>query len=808
MSELTIGEILRTGEKSFLPACELAVKINLEGRIAVVHKHGVTDRAQSETYRMLRSTDGLCLCPVTVQTETAFQDDADLISIDNVLGSARIGAFPTSTGGEAVSNIADTITKYPAGPIDEATVFEFTDEYGRLHRRKNAISWALLGDSTESLKLRNPVSFFALAEFNTRSARYELDAALEHYFYHQNTAPFLAVRLAQRFGASNPSPRHIETIAEAFKTGNYGSIGSGKYGCLKATVAAILLDSESSDPILDADPTSGSLFEPFLKLVKIMRSLGLNTVPSSPFLRFEKNLQDLIGQEVHKTPSVFSFFLPEYQPSGRLNAAGLVSPESQVLNGPMGVNLLNVLISLIKYGVTSCYGGFGYRNIDRDGWNSDRCVIGDARNYGELTYNASTLALASATEVVDDLATLLTAGRLSSSSRDVIAAAFDETINSLTTIEEEVRPTPEGAFFEAVVNAQQLIALAPEFHTTNTPSKTGSSRTVEADRDPPTEPYKSVILLFLAGGADSYNMLAPVPGTCPGMNPGDENRTLDEQYLHYRDMMAFDASKGEFDVKVSATGQPCTEFALHHELTAVQQLYNDDQAILFANTGVVNQNGMTRSNFAEKTRTQLFAHNAMQLETQKVDPYNEVSGTGALGRAKDILHANGLNVDALNIDLSSISLDGAPGASSAPYVVPRSGMNNFADRPVKNAEQWWNYNRGEDYFNIEQYSSDLNSEADGFSGMFADLWSETVFKGIGDAGDLKNDIEVLASSSDAIWKDGREYEGDSLAEKLEVVTKLMQTHERRKTDRDVFFVECKLLLMLTKHKDPFHISPD
>ena len=35
-------------------SCELTVKINLEGRIALVHKHGVTDRSQSETYRMLR----------------------------------------------------------------------------------------------------------------------------------------------------------------------------------------------------------------------------------------------------------------------------------------------------------------------------------------------------------------------------------------------------------------------------------------------------------------------------------------------------------------------------------------------------------------------------------------------------------------------------------------------------------------------------------------------------------------------------------------------------------------------------------
>lgn len=102
------------------------------------------------------SADGLCLCPVSVQTEIAFKNDADLISIDNVKKAAPIGAFALETEGESVSNIADVITKYPIGSITEATVFEFTDEYGHLQRRKNSVSWAMLGNSTDSLKLRNP----------------------------------------------------------------------------------------------------------------------------------------------------------------------------------------------------------------------------------------------------------------------------------------------------------------------------------------------------------------------------------------------------------------------------------------------------------------------------------------------------------------------------------------------------------------------------------------------------------------------------------------------------------------------------
>jgi hypothetical protein len=60
-----------------------------------------------------------------------------------------------------------------------------------------------------------------------------------------------------------------------------------------------------------------------------MRSLEFKNVPQAPFIRFDKDLQDMIGQEVHKSPSVFSYFKPEFQPSGRINSAKLVSPESQ-----------------------------------------------------------------------------------------------------------------------------------------------------------------------------------------------------------------------------------------------------------------------------------------------------------------------------------------------------------------------------------------------------------------------------------------------------------------------------------------------
>jgi hypothetical protein len=40
--------------------------------------------------------------------------------------------------------------------------------------------------------------------------------------------------------------------------------GSNEYGCLEATIAAVVLDRESKDHILDSDPVAGKLQGPFL----------------------------------------------------------------------------------------------------------------------------------------------------------------------------------------------------------------------------------------------------------------------------------------------------------------------------------------------------------------------------------------------------------------------------------------------------------------------------------------------------------------------------------------------------------------
>lgn len=114
----------------------------------------------------------------------------------------------------------------------------------------------------------------------------------------------------------------MAVMSKAFKEGVYKDnesgleFGSGSYGDLGAMTAAMLLDREARSVVLDADPAHGSLIEPVLKVVRLMRSLEYQRDPAGYLPSFNRELNIMIGQAPFSIPSVFSFFLPEFEPQG------------------------------------------------------------------------------------------------------------------------------------------------------------------------------------------------------------------------------------------------------------------------------------------------------------------------------------------------------------------------------------------------------------------------------------------------------------------------------------------------------------
>lgn len=151
-------------------------------------------------------------------------------------------------------------------------------------------------------------------------ARANMSAALDNVFNHPNVGPFFGRLLIQRFTTSNPSPAYVGRVAAVFNNN-----GSGVRGDLQAVLRAVLLDPEARNPA-QAPANAGKLREPLLRVTQLWR--GLNASSSDGAIR---EWPDQYGaQAVLSSPTVFNFFLPNYQLPGELASLGLYAPEFQI----------------------------------------------------------------------------------------------------------------------------------------------------------------------------------------------------------------------------------------------------------------------------------------------------------------------------------------------------------------------------------------------------------------------------------------------------------------------------------------------
>mmetsp|Transcript_31842 Transcript_31842/g.73213 ORF Transcript_31842/g.73213 Transcript_31842/m.73213 type:complete len:3134 (+) Transcript_31842:2040-11441(+) len=377
-------------------ACLLRIKINSAGSVALVHHpsaftskvlHVNDDSANWFPVEWdgdglyptaLNGCDGICdviveeaacLCGTVVVSSRVFTRTPR--SWAEALAKLTVGAPDPNVYSEgeysASMNEETGIIVYTKGGVfDSETILEFDGDRGRRYRMKNlkeTVQVRGLNGKFSGYSFRNVPQFMSTipSEATVRDAQYETEAVLDNYFYNDNMAPFIVIRMIQRLVISNPSPQYVHRAATAFTNGSYThngkTFGMGKYGDMAATIAAVLLDREARTMTLERDPSHGSLREPLLKFVSILRSMEF--VSKRPQVAVSGISTD-IGQMAHEFGSVFSFFLPEFQPFGRVVNAGLVAPEATLLDMPKIIGLMNGMFSLVKYGLYNNDAGFGY----------------------------------------------------------------------------------------------------------------------------------------------------------------------------------------------------------------------------------------------------------------------------------------------------------------------------------------------------------------------------------------------------------------------------------------------------------------
>ncbi len=161
--------------------------------------------------------------------------------------------------------------------------------------------------------------------------------AIEHLFNHPNVGPFISRLLIQRLVKSNPTPAYISRVAAAFNDN-----GAGVRGDMKAVIKAILLDEEARSCEWINDPDQGRLREPITRYTQFAKAIGARN-QYGLFWNIGRPFQNDVGQHPLHSPSVFNFYLPDFQPNGPIAAQGLVGPEYQIHNARTSVGYVNAV---------------------------------------------------------------------------------------------------------------------------------------------------------------------------------------------------------------------------------------------------------------------------------------------------------------------------------------------------------------------------------------------------------------------------------------------------------------------------------
>jgi uncharacterized protein (DUF1800 family) len=152
-----------------------------------------------------------------------------------------------------------------------------------------------------------------------QTAEQDLDSLLDALMAQPTMAPFVCQQLIEHLVTSNPSPAYIQRVAQVFEND-----GTGVVGNLKAVITAILTDDEAraGDGAQSAITANfGHLREPILLMSNLLRGLNATAATANGIAASATNL----SEELFYSPSVFSYFSPQYR-----TEHGLLGPEFQI----------------------------------------------------------------------------------------------------------------------------------------------------------------------------------------------------------------------------------------------------------------------------------------------------------------------------------------------------------------------------------------------------------------------------------------------------------------------------------------------
>lgn len=768
---------------------------------------------------------GTCLCDVNVTNEAVFTSASpsrEEVLTALQVGAIDPTHFDTGTFTRCnlaictrFSDVVVWLRNSSSGSIiDKDTIFELTPSPGWSGPRffRNMMSTVHIVGTNHSF--RNPVAFHAKFESATRDAEHETDAMITYLLEHSSTAPFVANLFIQRFVTSNPSPRYVESVATAFATGRFREFGRGVRGDLNATIAAVLLDREATSAVLDNDPNHGKVREPVIKMMHILRALEFEPPSNEPRL-FDPYLDtSKIGQRVWDAPSVFNFFQLDFIPEGSLASADLVAPEAALLTAPLILDFVNSIQSTLRWGLSSCDSGLSVLPPD------SRCRGSNLPNVGNLTFTPAGYTAAS---IVSELSVLLTGDKLAAHTASIMSDAYNiefsksgdthaalRVVYQLFAAASEFHVLGNNKLTSRVRAPDVLGDIIAEYNCHSDCSALGqanaecsvcgarrkccrlgygsglnstycgategcsgrhccvestsitSTAPTPAPRVQTRRPYKAIVLLFLGGGCDSFNMLVP-HSNCTGGGYAQYANVRQDVALPKSSLLTINAS-----IKSPNSTQPCDVFGVNSVMQNIHRLYNAGDALFVANTGTLVE-PLTKAEYLSKTKArppQLFAHNTQQNLGQTLDTSNPQQTSGVLGRMVDSLRNRGTRCGMYSINGAQKAV--TPKTSETYDIVSSKGVKQISANARSLLPSIINMSN---YISESLYSETWSSQLE------SALYRTTLLGSALDEVTLNTSFQTCATSG-------------KVACQLKQVAKLI--HANRdvfQNERDVFFVQ-------------------
>jgi len=346
--------------------------------------------------------------------------------------------------------------------------------------------------------------------------------------------------------------------------------------------------------------------------------------------------------------------------------------------------------------------------------------------------------------MLHDLNIKLTGGRLTAVTKQAATLAY------------EAEVTADAGFTAAM----QVMVMSPEFNTLGSPKPfTGEREKKTQKNNGKSDEYKAVVLLFLSGGADTWNLMVP---------HGSNQRY--EDYSTIRGSLSLQVGE-MIELKGSTTGDSAN-YAVHKSFNWLGgTLFNKDKkAAFFSNIGNLADPFVSKADYesssvsGKKRPFGLMSHadqtkGAHTLKCQDMG----VAARGAGGRLADVLakHYNkvvrtysfaGNAAWPQGVDTTRDILDNEGSRSFQQYEALRDTIRNLTSQRHHNV----------------------------YAEQYAVAFEETMVS-VEQLGAAMEGVKVKTSE---VWK-----EETGLHKQFQQVSKLIQTANARKVNRELFYVQ-------------------